>query len=363
MRVIHVFKDYFPPTRGGIEQHIHDVTHSLKGYKFAVLTSSRSNSQLIDDDDGVRVIRAIEKRRIASTPITPSWKLLLRESGADLFHFHMPNPYGEVAFLRSKVRAPMIASYHADIVGRQLLMPFFRPFQRKFLTRASRILVGSPQLADTSPVLQPFRERIVVVPYGVDPADWNERPAMADAIRERFPGPLLVFLGRMVHYKGIDLLIEAMRGIDATCLLIGDGPKRGELEALTAKEAIRHKILFLGEIADDERAAYFHAADIFVLPSRTRAEAFGISMLQAMACGTPAISTELGTGTSWLNVNNETGIVVRPNDAQALSGAIKSLLAEPTRRAEMGWAAAERVRQYFTRYSMLESLASLYASL
>ncbi|MCA1839973.1 MAG: glycosyltransferase [Actinomycetota bacterium] len=363
MRVVHVFKDYFPPTRGGIEQHINDVTHSIKGYKFAVLTSSRSKKPKVDDDLGVRVVRAAERARFASTPITPSWPTLLRESGADLFHFHMPNPYGEVAFLRSKVPAPMIATYHADIIGRRALMPAFRPFQKRFISKAHRIVVSNPRLAATAEPLAGAKDRIVVIPFGVDSADWNERPAVADEIKERFPGPLLVSLGRLAYYKGIDVIIRAMRAIDATCLIIGDGPMRQSLEALAAKEALRHKIVFIGEIDDAARVAYYHAADAFLLPSTSRAEAFGISMLEAMACGTPAISTELGTGTSWLNLNNETGIVIEPNDVPALAGAIKSLLASPTRRVELGAAAAERVRQHFTRYQMLESLASLYASL
>lgn len=363
MRVLHVFKDYFPPTRGGIEQHIHEVTHSLLGYKFAVLTSSGSKERVVEDDDGVRVVRTPELFRPVSTPITPSWSKFLKDSGADLAHFHVPNPYGEIEFLRARTELQMVATYHADIVGRAWLKPFFKPFQSSFLSKASRIIVSNPRLLATSPALAKHQERCMVIPFGIDPGEWDTRPDAADAIKERYPGPLLVFLGRLAYYKGVDLLIEAMLGIDATLLIIGDGPLRTELKRKTASLHLRHKVIFTGEVPDEERKAYLHAADMFVLPSTSRAETFGISMLQAMACGTPAISTELGTGTSWVNEDSVTGIVVEPGTGSALSDAILALLRDRERLADMGLAAAERVRTHFTKYQMLESLASLYASI
>lgn len=362
MRVLHVFKDYFPPTRGGVEQHIHDLVHSLKGYQFAVLTSSRSRRKVVDDDDGVRIIRAPELARPVSTPITPSWSKFLRESGSDLLHFHMPNPFGELMLLTSRAPAPLIASYCSDIVGRKALVPIFSPFQQRFLKKATALIVGSPRLVETSLTLQPHRDRCVVIPFGVEPGYWAEAPAMARELKERYPGPLVVFLGRLAYYKGLDVLIQAMRGVEATCLIIGEGPMATPMRRLVADLGLRHKVVFVGEVPDHQRAAYYHAADAFILPSTSRAETFGIAMLEAMACGTPAISTEVGTGTSWVNKHLETGLVVTPKDPGALSGAIKALLADTPRREAMGFAAAERVSTSFTRFSMLESIASLYAS-
>ncbi len=362
-RVLHVFKDYFPPTHGGIEHHVNDLVHSLNGYRFAVLTSSRSRHKTIDNDDGVRVIRAPELARPVSTAITPSWSKFLKHSGADLLHFHMPNPFGELMLLMSRADSPMIASYHADIVGRKTLLPFFRPFQQMFLKKARAIVVGSPLLRDSAESLTNYREKCVVIPYGVEPGEWVDRPPAADKLREKYPGPLLVFLGRVAYYKGIEILISAMRSVEATCLVVGDGPLRDEMNRRVAELGLSHKVVLVGEIDDGERAAYFHAADGFLLPSTSRAESFGISMLQAMACGTPAISTELGTGTSWVNKNLETGIVVEPNDPAALAGAIEVLLGDDARREAMGYAAAERVRTSFTRFQMLESISSLYASI
>jgi len=360
MRVLHVFKDYFPPTHGGVEQHIHDVTHGIEGIQFAVLTSSRSKARIVSNDDGVQVIRTPERFRPASTPITPSWSKVLRESGADAFHFHMPNPFGEMSYLASRAQGPMIASYHADIVGRGAVLPLFKPFQQLFLKRAAAIVVGNPRLLETSAALEKHVERCRIIPYGVDAADWVKRPDKADKIRENHPGPLIVFLGRLAYYKGIEVLIDAMRSVEATCLIVGEGPLRSDCEALVSEWRLRHKVIFVGDVSDDDRAAYYHAADIFVLPSTSRAESFGIVMLEAMACGTPAISTELGTGTSWLNQNNITGMVVPPGDSAMLAGAIEAMLGDPGRREAMGHAAAQRVREQFAKSSMLDSLSELY---
>lgn len=362
MRVLHVFKDYFPPTRGGIEQHINELVHLLPDFEQSVLTSSRSKKFVVDDDQGVRVIRAPELGRPASTAITPAWPRLLRNSGADLLHFHSPNPFGELCLLASRARCPMVATFHADIVGRRSLLPAFRPFQQSFLRRAVGIAVSSPRLLATSRALKRHAERAVVIPFGVDPQQWEARPPGADEIRARYRGPLLLFLGRLVYYKGIEVLLEAMRTIEGTLLVAGSGPMGHRYQSIVRELSLADKVSFIGEVPDDERANYYHAADLFVLPSTSRAESFGISMLEAMACGTPALSTEVGTGTSWLNVSGKTGLVVRPGDPAALSGAIKILMSDEGRRSAMGTAAARRVSEHFTREQMLRGLTRLYES-
>lgn len=358
-----MFKDYYPPTHGGVEQHINDVVHSMKGLQFAVLTSSGGRQRVIENDDGIRVIRSKEIARIASTPITPSWGKLLRSCGADLLHFHMPNPFGEMAFQYSRAQMPMIATYHADIIGRRLVLPFFAPFRSRFLKSARLLVVSSANLRDGARPLHKHRNKVVVIPFGVDPSQWSQRPPSADRICEEYPGPLLVALGRLAYYKGIEVLIDAMMNIEATCLVVGDGPKRFELEEKVGRLRLAHKVRFIGEVPDDQRTGYYHAADLFVMPSTSRAETFGISMLEAMACGTPAISTEVGTGTSWLNQNDQTGLVVSPGDPAGLAAAIKTILGDRSRRYEMGHAARERVSLHFTSAQMLDSLASLYRSI
>jgi rhamnosyl/mannosyltransferase len=363
LKVLHVFKDYFPPTYGGIEQHVHDLVHSLDGFRFCVMTSSRSRRGRSDDDGGVRVIRSPEYARPFSTPITPEWLRLARGLRPDLIHAHLPSPFGELALLTSRPPVPVVASYHADIGRGAGGTRLYRPLQQAFLRRAARVVVSSPVLAETSPALARHRDRMVVIPYGVDAADWRPRPPAADAVRRRHPGPLVVFLGRLVRYKRVDLLIDAIRTLDATLLVVGDGPESERLERLARRSDSASKTVFVGAVDNDQRAAYYHAADVFVLPSATRAEGFSIAMLEAMACGTPAVCTELGTGTSWLNVHGQTGLVVRPGDAGELAAAVRAVLEDDVARRAMAAAAAERARLEFTKERMLGSIAALYREL
>lgn len=363
MRVLHVFKDYFPPTYGGIELHVHDLVHSLEGFSFTVLTSSRSLGRSSEEHGKVRVIRTAEYGRPFSTPVTPGWLALVGRLRPDLVHAHMPSPFGELALLVGRIPAPLVVTYHTDLGRGPGATRLYRPLQQAVLRRAARIVVGSPRLAATSVALADHQERVVTIPYGVDAAAWRPRPAAAESIRSRHPGPLLLFLGRLVGYKRVDLMIEAMRNLDATLLVVGDGPERAMLERLVRRAGLEARVIFVGTVANEQRSSYYHAADLFVLPSATRAEGFSIAMLEALACGTPAVCTELGTGTSWLNVHGETGLVVPPGDAARLADAVRALLGDEVRRRAMAAAAAERARRGFPKQAMLASTGALYREL
>jgi glycosyltransferase involved in cell wall biosynthesis len=336
--------------------------HGLDGVECSVLTAARRRSGRVERDGRVRVVRAPECLRIASTPFTPAWRRLLRRADADLLHFHMPNAFGELAYLAARPDVPMVATYHADVVGRRAGYALFAPFQQRFLACARRIVVSSPALRDGSAALARHRERTVVVPFGVNAAYWAERPPDADAVRARHRPPIVLFLGRLRYYKGVEVLIDAMTGVDATLVVAGDGPRRAALERRARATPRGARVTFVGEVPDDARRAYYHAADVFVLPSTSRAEAFGIAMLEAMACGAPVVSTEVGTGTSWVNRHGVSGLVVPPADAAALGAAVRDLLADEARRRVLGAAAAARVRERFTRAAMLDALAAIYAS-
>jgi rhamnosyl/mannosyltransferase len=362
MRVLHVFKDFFPPTRGGVEQHVADICRSLPGFEFAVLTSARSRQRNVDDVDGVRVVRSPEYARPCSTPVTPGWWRDLRGDDADLLHLHLPNPFAEMAVLAGGRATPMVASYYAEMMRSPALARRYGPIQDRFLQRAERIVVSSPVLAMTASALRPYRDRVVVIPFGADPDEWPTNERDTDDIRARHPGPIVLFLGRLVWYKGVEVLIEAMASVDATLVVAGDGPERSRLESLARRRNLAHRVRFVGEVTNSERASYYRAADVFVLPSVSRAETFGIAMLEAMSVATPVISTELGTGTSWVNRSGDTGIVVPPRDPGALAAAIALLLRDHDLREGLGAGAARRAHQHFSKAAMLWALADLYAT-
>lgn len=359
MHVLHVFKDAFPPTYGGVEQHVWDVTRSLAGrFPSTVLTSSRSRRRVEEDVDGVRIVRVPEYGRVLSTPVTPAWWRELRRGHPDVIHVHLPLPVAELALLARWPAAPVVASWYADVARSPGLAPAYRRVQQRFLSRADRIVVSSRLLADRSPALAAHGDRVSVVPFGSDPGEWPADPARVAELRTAAGGsPVVLFLGRLVRYKGVDVLLEAMRGVDAALVVVGDGPERRGLERVASGLRAR----FVGPVTNEARSAYYQAADVFVLPAVSRAETFGIAMLEAMSFGTPVVSTEVGTGTSWVNAGGETGLVVPPRDPAALARAIRAVLADDLLRASMARAAAERARRHFSKRAMLDGLAEVYS--
>lgn len=351
-----MFKDVFPSTRGGVEQHIADVVRSMPGVEFEILTAARSRRAQVDVVDGVRITRAAEYGRFASTPIVPSWVGHVRRIEADVVHLHLPNPAAETAFLAARVGTPLVVSLYAEPVRYPFLAQVRRPLEERILARSTRIVVSSSILAETVPALRHHLDRVVVVPFGVDPPQ-DQDPAPPFSGR-----PTVLFLGRLVWYKGVALLVEAMIGLDADLVVAGDGPERPRLERLAASLGLRRRVRFLGEVSDAQRSAWYRRADVFVLPSVCRAETFGIAMLEAMAAGTPVVSTEVGTGTSWVNQAGETGLVVPPRDAAALRTAVGRLLDDDELRRAMGEAAARRARERFGKAAMLDGLAAAYAA-
>ncbi len=361
IRVLHLFKSYYPPTHGGIEQHINEIVHGVPGIDFDVLTTSGSSRLAITDDDGVRVIGAGTLLKISTAPIVPSWRTWIGRADPDVIHLHMPNPWGEVAALRSRTKVPIVASFHGEITRARVLLPAYRAMLRRVWSRVHRVVVGSPRLLETARELDGGgRDRAVVVPYGVDLDHWSVRPPGADDIRQRFTGPLIVFLGRLRHYKGLHVLVEAMREVDGTLLVVGDGPSAPAARSAARSNGVEDRVVFVGQIPDAERSAYYHAADVFALPATNRGESYGIALVEAMATGTPVVSTELGTGTSWVNEHGRTGLVVPAGNAAALAAALRELLVDPSRSAAMGRAAQHRVAENFTRDQMLASLRGLY---
>ena len=222
----------------------------------------------------------------------------------------------------------MIVWFHSEVISpswRYRL--FYRPFLQFALTRASKIVVASPPLAQSARQLQGWQAKCVVIPFGVDIV-WirtlSERRAAE--IRQAEKRPIVLFVGRLVPYKGVDVLLEALQGMQAVTFLVGDGPQRRALASEGRELGTIRPVDFLERSPARDLRALYRACDLFVLPSVTRQEAFGVVQIEAMAAGKPVISTDLGTGVAWVNQHRETGLVVPPGDARALGDAIAQLL-------------------------------------
>jgi glycosyltransferase involved in cell wall biosynthesis len=314
----------------------------------------------------VDVLRVPVLAKIGAVAVCPTMPACLAREQADLIIIHEPNPMGLLAYYLARPTGRLIVWFHSEVIRpdwRYRL--FYRPLLRFALARASKIVVASPTLASSAPQLREWQSKCVVIPYGVsvgaEPAS-GDIARRADTIRKAHARPIVLFVGRLVAYKGVDVLVEAMRGIQAVALLVGEGPGRAILLQKAEALGVSDRVKFLGEVTDDELSALYRACDVFVLPSVTRQEAFGVVQLEAMARGKPVISTDLGTGVAWVNQDGETGIVVPPRNASALHNAIQQLLGDAVRRDALGAAGARRARSLFSVDRMIDSTLGLYSS-
>jgi glycosyltransferase involved in cell wall biosynthesis len=367
VKIIHVYKDYHPPVRGGVEQTMERMAHwhVRAGHEVTVLVSaSGARQDRVEEIDGVRVVRVAEWARALSSPICPGFPAALARERADLWHLHSPNPLGETSYQWVRPPGALLITFHGDISHQRALLPLYRPLVHTLFHRADVLHATSCRVLERADsVVGPFRERFRVVPLGIDAAPLLEldrsRPA-ASALRERFGDPYLLFVGRLRHYKGLHVLLDAMPQIEAPLVIVGNGPMDRPLRAQAARLGLGDRVHFAGPVSDEILHDHLAAAGIGLLPSSTPTEAFGLAMVEYMAAGLPVICTELGTGTSFVNQHGETGLVVRANDSDALAKSVNRLLADRGLRERMGRAGRERVRERFTAEAMMRGMDRLY---
>jgi glycosyltransferase involved in cell wall biosynthesis len=364
MNILHIYKDYYPVV-GGMENHIRMLAEGAvkRGLDVTVLVTSGTHSTEIQSMNGVTIIKAGRLVTMASTPLSSALFMWVRRLKPHITHLHFPYPWGETAHLILGHSQRTVITYQSDIVRQKGLLKLYRPFLRRILARADRIIATSPQYIQSSPHLSQVADKCVVIPMGIDLTHFQEaRREEVKELRKKHDPPLLLFVGILRYYKGLEYLITAMRGVNARLLVVGEGPMAEEWQDLTVRLGLMDKVFFVGQHVED-LPAYYQACDLFVLPSSHRSEAFGLVQVEAMACGKPVVCTELGTGTSYVNVDGETGLVVPARDASALADAINRLLSDQALRTEMGEKGKKRAVQEFCHETMIDRVVSLYESL
>jgi rhamnosyl/mannosyltransferase len=358
---------------GGIERHVRSLLRGLAASGEVEPVNLVSNDSPRTDrhrSHGYLTVRAACLGAVSSLALSPTlpWLALQlhREHRFDLVHLHFPDPLGQfvASLLPGGVRR--VISWHSDIVRQRWAMALYQPLLTGFVRRADAVIGATPFHFSGSTQLPSGGPQRVVIPYGFEAAEFQPTAAsarrLAALLREKQAsgGRALFALGRHVYYKGFDVLIRAMAAIDAVLWLGGTGPLTEELKAIARRDGVGDKVRFVGRIADDELIAYYEAADVFVLPSVEKAEAFGLVQLEAMYCRRPVVSCRLGTGVEWVNQDGATGLVVPPRDGAALSAAINRLLGDPVLRATMGEAGRRRVERDFSTDSMVRQMLAVY---
>ena len=359
MNITHIYKDYYP-TVGGIENHIKALAEvqAAAGHAVTVLVTNTGPTTTTGYINGVRVVRAARLATVASTPLSVSLPRALAATRPDLTHLHFPYPVGEISQLVAGHGRPYVVTYHSDIVHprQQAILWLYRPLLWRVLRSARRVIATSANYVASSPWLQQLAGRCQVIPLGIDAAPFtNARPLLPPAGL-----PTLLFVGRHRYYKRLDDLLRTLRHVPARLLVGGDGPMHQRWTRLAGELGLGARVRFLGHVAEVDLPGLYASADVFVLPSNLRAEAFGTVLLEAMAAGLPCVTTELATGTSYVVRQGVSGLVVPPRNPQALAGAINRLLGDAAWRRALGVAGQQRVLREFTRTQMAEQIDAVY---
>lgn len=365
MNVLQVNKCYYPWI-GGIEKVVQDIAEGLKDrVAMSVLVCQPRGPGSCESTNGVNIYRASSIGMCFSMPISLNFPFLLRKLSKekDILHIHTPFPLGVISCRLASPKSKIVISWHSDIVRQKNIIRLYRPFLLRFLKKADRIIVATAEHIENSSFLKAFKNKCEIIPFGIDMRRFQLNSNMQQEvanIREKHGAKIVLFVGRLVYYKGIEYLIRAMKSVDGKLLIIGQGPLESKLRALAGELQLESKVAFLSKVEDQKMAAYYHSCDVFVLPSVASSEAFGIVQLEAMACGKPVINTALPTGVPWISRNGQTGITVSPADSMALAKAINKLFEDLDLRVKYGRNAFKRVKEYFTVSQMTDEVYKVY---
>jgi len=358
IKVVHAAK-FYAPVRGGMETVLADLCNGTSSaWDVHVVAANEGRTTVRERCDEVSVVRTAAYGQAASVSLCPALPWHLWTHPADCFVLHEPNPIaGTALWLRTPSRR-LIVWHHSDLVRPWWAPPTYGRVQKVLYRRADCVIASSPTLAAESPLVQCAR-RTAIIPFGIDLARYRrddaERRSEVETIRARFPGPRLLFVGRLVYYKGLQVLLQAAREWHGTVVIVGEGPLEPELRRLAADLGLGERVQFVGRVEDDCLPAFYQACDAFVLPSLARTEAFGVVQVEAMAAGLPVVSTRLPTGVPWVNQDGDTGLIVPPDDDAALAAALGRLAASETLRRTLGSGAQRRADRLFSRERMVRA--------
>jgi rhamnosyl/mannosyltransferase len=363
-RVLQICKYYYP-VLGGIEKVARDVAEGLNDcVDMEVMTAAKVKKTRLEIMNGVKVMRVKMLGAAWSMPVAPGFtrNMIKLSKDTDVMIIHMPYPVADLSYWLTGFKGKVIAWWHSEIVRQKLVIPLYAPVLRKFLARVDKIITATPRHIEFSPFLQQFKDKCVIVPYGISDKDIaldSKGVELYNSLVKNNEKNLL-FVGRLVYYKGVDVLLNAISMVpEAKLWIIGEGYLDNKLEKQAQNLGIEDRVRFLGALGRQEMLAYLHACTGFVLPSVEKSEAFALAQLEAIACGKPVINTMLESGVPFVSLDGETGWTVAPRDVNSLAGAIRELLNDDEEREKRGVQAKLRAETYFRMDDMLNAVLKL----
>ncbi|MEQ8691749.1 MAG: glycosyltransferase [Pseudomonadales bacterium] len=368
MRILHVYRTFFPDTQGGLEEVIRQIcagtTHL--GADCTVFTTTKNTSEpSVIELDGIRVVRAPETFEVASCNVSLNALFSFREvfEQADVVHYHFPWPFADLLNLTTRQKKPSLVTYHSDIIRQKWLRRLYNPLMKNFLSSVDRIVCTSPNYFATSNLLTEYEQKVDVIPIGINRASYPvvSEDELAEA-ESQFGRGFFLFVGVLRYYKGLHILLDAIQNAPYKVVIVGSGPTERALKDQAAQLGLTN-VVFTGYVSDSLKVALIQLSRAIIFPSYLRSEAFGVTLLEGAMNGKPLVSTEVGSGTSHVNVDGETGYVVAPGSARALRRAMDQLYKNPETANLMGTRARQRFDRLFASELMAERYWKLYHDL
>lgn len=371
-KILHISNFYLPHI-GGIEQVAYDIVSGIKNnYEQKIICFNDKKETVYDQYQDIDVIRVGVIKKIASQPVSFSYrkelKKLINEYKPDIIHIHLPNPLITIYLLSLKLNNfKLVIHWHSDIIKQKILKYFYRIFQNQILKKSNKIIATSENYKKNSIDLSDFLDKTIVLPNVVDFNKFNlteSNKKNIKVLKDKYKGKeILFFLGRHIPYKGLEYLIKASKNINknAIILIAGSGPLTEKLKE-QAKQI--NNIKFLGRISNDEVVEHLNASSVFLFPSITKNEAFGIALAEALYCGTPAVSFDIeGSGVSWVNQNGKTGFVVDNRNINKYAEAVNKLINNNKLREEMSINSKKWAKEQFNKDILVNGIKKLYSEL
>lgn len=373
-KILHI-PNFYLPNIGGVEDTCYNIVAELKKdpeYKQEVICFNSRKETVKEVYDGVPIIRVGYFLKKFSQPISINYSKLLREKikkfNPDIIHLHLPNPLISLyVLLIIPKKTKLVVHYHSDIVNKRLFYFFYKPIEKAVLGRADKIICTTKNYAEGSNKVKNFIDKVSIVQSMINIERITLRKEDSKSLqnlREKYKNTkIILFVGRLVSYKGINYLIEISKLINDNykILIIGDGPLE---KSLKEKAKGDRSIIFLGRVSDQELRVYLHIAYLFTFPSITKNEAYGLALAEALYCGVPAVTFDIpGSGVSWVNQNEVTGLVVEHENLLKFSGAIKRILNDENLREVFSLNAKKWARKNFLVEDVVEKIKKIYKNL
>lgn len=364
MRVLHFYKSYWPEVYAGVGRSIDAVaqTTGQNDFEHHVLSVNDDGSCESNQFHGQYLHKAKRNFQFYSTDFSYSairqYRNLAAES--DIIHLHFPWPFMDLAHLVSGIKKPTILTYHADALSNPVLQAIYKPLMSLLLSKVDRIVATSPNYLATSRVLPRYAHKTEMIPLGLDQAIYPEPdPTIVEKWRKQLGTDFFLFIGALRHYKGLESLLGAAELTHLPIVIAGSGRLEGTLRAMKRNRGLNN-VTFLGEIGEEDKVAILKLCKAFVFPSNKRSEAYGLSLVEAAMMGKPMVSCEIGTGTSFVNRDLETGLVVPPDDPRQFANAMLRIDKEPPLEKELGAAAKRHFNEALQAKYMGERYLELY---